>query len=178
MWAARCTATIWQKTQASTSVSARHPQLVRAVRTRVLVEDVAGVGDLDIANAARSARGTDRRAVKADALPLSQVGATRETAALFVVLGERRAAVVEPEPAVAVGDRGAQAGRERVPPGCTGQKGWPFPFPPSTVATRREPGGGDRASGGERIPRVVQTGPLRHRQRSIRDEHQPPVAVS
>src|SRR2546428_4367121 len=54
------------------SAGVRETQLVRAVGARVFVEDISGVRDVHVANAARTARGPDRGAIHAHPLPMTQ----------------------------------------------------------------------------------------------------------
>src|SRR5439155_1709147 len=95
-----------------------------AVGPRVLVEDQrpAGRGEaLDVAHGPGAARRPDRGPV-AEPLPAAQVRAAREPAALLVVLVERRAPVVQPEPAtLGVGHGGREARGEAIPTLARGQ---------------------------------------------------------
>src|SRR5437899_5660164 len=128
------------------SAGVRETQLVRAVRTRVFVEGIPGVRDVHVANTARTARGPDRGAIHAHPLPMTQIAAARETAALLVVVRDRRAAVVETEPARAVAHHSAQTRGERIPSRGAGCEHGSFPGPAFAVGARGDAGRRQRAS--------------------------------
>src|SRR5205809_995985 len=135
----------------------------------------AGRGEaVDVAHGPGAARRPDRGPV-AEPLPAAQVRAAREPAALLVVLLERRAPVVQPEPAtLGVGHGGREARGEAIPTLARGEHAT-APRPAKSVRalgeTRLRAGKTRR----ERVlARMEAAEVVRHR--SVRDEHEPPAA--